>query len=200
MKTWPVNRRTTDNFYSWSEKLTRTFSLLGELKITCFYYIVGSRYFLTISSMCCVEISIVLGNSFPASFLWTLFIYNNFLHCSGFFKIFFNNTITHVYYCLKRWCMPNFERRTARISGCGFQIKSPSNQTTSIRAVLKIAMRIAFIGYQTDEKHNSASFPCRTGKINSKSMRSRSLILHCQFAHSKFPISILPTAPRIMRS
>lgn len=89
--------------------------------------------------------------------------------------------------------MSNFERRTARISGCGFQIKSPSNQTTSIRAVLKMAMRIAFIGYQTDEtlgayskEHYSASFPCRTGKINSKSMRSRSLILHCQSAHSKF--------------
>ena len=74
--------------------------------------------------------------------------------------------------------MSNFERRTARISGCGFQIKSPSNHlTTSIRAVLKMAMRIAFIGYQTDEtlgayskEHNSASFPCRTGKINSSTL------------------------------
>ena len=87
IKTWTVNRQTTDNFHSWSEKLTRTFSLLGELKITCFYYIVGTRYFLTISA--CVQISIMLGNFFPASFLWTLFIYNSFLHCSRFLKNFF---------------------------------------------------------------------------------------------------------------
>ena len=83
-----------------------------------------------------------------------------------------------------------FWNKNSENLGCDFQIKSPSNQTTSIRAVLKMAMHIAFIGYQTDEtlgayskEYNSASFPCRTGKINSKSMRSRSLILHCQSAH-----------------
>ena len=91
MKTWPVNRRTTDNFYSWSEKLTGTFSLLGELKITCFYYILGTRYFFTISSMCS-------NKHYASKFLSPKFSVNiihlqHFMHCTWYLKNFsqYNN-------------------------------------------------------------------------------------------------------------